>query len=44
MWPSVVWYWRATAVTEECYKTQAGNSMLYAVLITKISEAQLNGL
>jgi hypothetical protein len=44
MWPSVVWYWRDTAITEERFKTQAGNSMLYAVLITKMSEAQLNDL
>lgn len=41
---SVVWYWRSTSVTEEHFGTQTYNSMLYAVLITKMSEAQLNDL
>ena len=44
MWSSVVWYWRGTALIKEHFRTQAYNSMLYAVLITKMSEAQLNYL
>jgi len=44
MWSSVVWYWRHTAVFKEHFRTQACNSMLCAVLITKMSEAQLNYL